>query len=210
MGMLEQREHAIARRLAAGGPDGNERLTSLTAVILIVLLAIEGVTIVFLRPLISVHLFVGLLLIPPIAVKLASTGYRFARYYSGSPAYRAKGPPPALLRFAVAPATVVTTIAVFVSGVWLLLAGPHVRHTLLPIHKVGFIVWVAFTSVHVLWHLPSLPRALRGEYVRGRRPHAGRPGRQLVLLAALLAGVLLGLLLVPDFGAWQHVRHHDG
>lgn len=210
MSMLEQRERAVARRLAGGGPDGNERLTSLTAVILIVLLAVEGVTIVFLGQLRSEHFFVGLLLIPPLAVKLASTGYRFARYYSGAPAYKAKGPPPPLLRFAVAPVTVMTTVAVFASGVWLLLVGPHVRHTLLPIHKVSFIVWVAFMSVHVLWHLPSLPRALRGEYVRGGRPGAGRSGRQLVLLTALLAGVVLALLLVPDFGVWHHVRHHDG
>jgi hypothetical protein len=196
------------RRLLGGGTDGNERLTGLTAALLLVLLFVEGVTIVFLRPLLSVHLFVGLLLIPPIALKLASTGYRFARYYTADPAYRAKGPPPLLLR-ASAPVVVVTTVSVFVSGVWLLLAGPRVRDTLLPVHKVSFIVWVAFTTLHVLGHLPSVPRALRDEYAHGRA--GGRPGRQLALLTALLAGLVLALLLVPHYGIWQHasaLRHH--
>src|SRR6266700_2655738 len=42
----------------------------------------------------GLHMFVGLLLIPPVALKLASTGYRFVRYYTASPAYRRKAPPP--------------------------------------------------------------------------------------------------------------------
>jgi hypothetical protein len=47
--------------------EGNERLTGLTAVVLLGLLTVEGVTIVWLRPFFAVHLFVGLLLIPPVA-----------------------------------------------------------------------------------------------------------------------------------------------
>lgn len=190
--------------------EGNERLTGLAAAVLLVLLAIEGVTIVFLRPLLSVHLFVGLLLIPPVAVKLASTGWRFARYYAGARPYRAKGPPPALLRVLIAPAVVLTTVAVFASGVWLLAAGPHVRGPLLPIHKASFIAWFAVTTVHVLWHLPSIPRALRGEYARGaRREHPGRLARQLALAVALAAGVALAIALVPHYAPWLHA-HLEG
>ena len=44
------------------------------------LLAVIGVTIPELRQLISVHLFVGLLLLGPVALKMVSTGYRFVRY----------------------------------------------------------------------------------------------------------------------------------
>ena len=62
------------------------------------LLAVIGFTIPQLRQFISVHLFVGMLLIGPVVLKLASTGYRFIRYYAGSVPYRVKGPPPALLR----------------------------------------------------------------------------------------------------------------
>jgi hypothetical protein len=200
-----------AERLIGGGTDGNERLTEITAVVLIVLLAVEGVTIVTLRPLISVHLFVGLALIPPVGLKMASTGYRFARYYTGNLRYRRKGPPPMLLR-AIAPVVVVSSILVLASGVWLLLAGPRARDAVLPIHKVSFIVWVAFTGVHILGHLTKLPSALATEYGRGP-PHLargeGRVGRQLALAFALVAGVALALLLVPHFAPWQHdVRFH--
>jgi hypothetical protein len=198
-------------RLIGGGTDGNERLTAVTAVVLLVLLAVEGVTIVILRPLISVHLFVGLVLIPPIGLKMASTGYRFARYYTGNRRYRRKGPPAALLR-ALAPVVVVSTVTVLASGVWLLLAGPRSRDSVLPIHKVSFIVWLAFTGVHILGHLTSLPSALAVEYGRGE-PHlargAGRAGRQLALAGALVGGIALALVLVPHYGGWQHeIRFH--
>src|SRR4051794_39792190 len=140
-------EHApVSRRHAT---EGNERLTALTAVVLILLLAAEGVTIVWLRPFLAVHLFVGLALIPPLALKLASTGYRFARYYTRNPAYRRKGPPPALLRW-TAPGVIASTLVVLVTGVWLLLAGPPSRDAVLPFHKIGFIVWLMLMSVHVL------------------------------------------------------------
>ncbi len=121
------------------------------------LLAVIGVTIINLRPLLSVHMFVGMLLIGPVALKLASTGYRFVRYYTSNPAYRRKGPPPAALR-AIAPIVVLSTIVVLASGVALLFAGPQSRDTLLPIHKVSFFVWVGFTALHVLAYLPRIPR----------------------------------------------------
>jgi hypothetical protein len=192
------------RRLVAGGPAGNERLTGATGALLLVLLAIEGVTIVFLGRLLGLHMFVGLLLIPPVVLKLGSTGYRFVRYYTGSPSYRRKGPPPAVLRW-TAPIVVLSTLAVFASGVALLLAGPSSRDALLPIHKVSFIVWVAFTAVHVLGHLPGMASVLRDDHAagRGRATRAdGQAGRELALAGAVVAGALLAMLLVPEFAAW--------
>jgi hypothetical protein len=70
--------------LTAGGTDGNEQLTTVTGAILIVLLAVIGFTIPQLRQFISVHLFIGMLLIGPVLLKMASMGYRFVRYYTGS------------------------------------------------------------------------------------------------------------------------------
>ena len=197
-------------RVFGGGTDGNERLTAATAIVLIALLAVEGVTIVEMRPLLTVHLFVGLALIPPIGLKLASTGYRFVRYYGGNVRYRRKGPPAAVLR-ATAPIVVVTSVAVLASGVWLLLAGPHSRDTVLPIHKVSFIVWLAFMGVHVLGHLTGLPTAAAdyGQHT-GQPGGDGRFGRRLALLLALAAGVALALLLAPHYAPWQHNFHfHD-
>ncbi|MGZ6624610.1 MAG: hypothetical protein ACXVE8_03320, partial [Solirubrobacteraceae bacterium] len=64
-------------RLLGGGTEGNERLTVLTGALLIVLLAVLGITIVRIGQLLWLHLFLGLVLIGPVALKLASTGYRF-------------------------------------------------------------------------------------------------------------------------------------
>jgi hypothetical protein len=52
-------------RARSGGVEGNERLTATAAVALLVLLAIEGVTILSIRSLLSMHVFVGIMLIPP-------------------------------------------------------------------------------------------------------------------------------------------------
>ena len=70
----------------------------MTGGVLIVLLAVIGVTIISLSRLLWVHLFVGMLLIGPVVLKLSSTGYRFIRYYTANPRYRRKGPPPMPLR----------------------------------------------------------------------------------------------------------------
>ena len=82
---------SLRARLLAGGTDGNELLTSATGGVLFVLLAVIGLTIIQMRLLLSVHLFVGMMLIGPLALKMASTGYRFVRYYTSNAAYRGKG-----------------------------------------------------------------------------------------------------------------------
>ena len=46
-----------------------------------------GITVISVKRLLPEHFFLGLLLIPPLALKTASTGYRFVRYYSGDPRY---------------------------------------------------------------------------------------------------------------------------
>jgi hypothetical protein len=206
---------AVGRsRLLSGGTDGNELLTSLTGGLLLVLLAVIGLTLIALHQLLSVHLFVGLVLVGPLALKMASTGYRFVRYYTGSESYLAKGPPPAALRL-IAPMVVISTVVVMASGVWLLLAGPSSRSSVLPIHKVSFIVWVAFTAVHVLGHLPSFASTLHID-VAGIAPappvRGGSMSRTLSLLGVLVGGVVLAILLIPEYGAWlnhiQDFHHH--
>ena len=65
---------ARLKRLFVGGSAGNEQLTLALAALLIVLLAVEGATILQIRSLLTIHAFVGMLLIPVVALKLASTG----------------------------------------------------------------------------------------------------------------------------------------
>jgi len=203
------RPTGLVKHLIAGGTTGNEQLTALTGMVLILLLAALGITILRIRPLLSVHMFLGLLLIPPVALKMASTGYRFVRYYTADPRYLRRGPPPALLRV-IAPVVVASTVVVFASGVALLLMGPSSRGSMLTIHKASFILWLGFTGIHVLGHLSDLPLALR------QRPPSelgldglggyggGRFGRTLSLGGALVAGLVLAIVLIPEFGPWVH------
>ena len=184
-----------------GGADGNERLTAATGVVLLVLLAIEGATLLSLESLISVHVFVGMLLIPVVALKLVTVTYRFARYYSGARPYRVKGPPHLLLRVLVAPVLVFATVGLFASGVALILAGPH-RGVALGLHKASFVVWVAAMTVHVLAYVLRLP-ALVGADWRGSGGQ-GRSLRSAAVAASVVAGVTLALFTVRYAGPWLH------
>ncbi len=197
-------EDAVRSSVLGGGTDGNEWLTSATGVLLIGLLAVLGITIVQIRQLIWLHLFLGLLLVGPILLKMASTGYRFVRYYAHNPAYRAKGPPHPLLRV-LGPAVVLSTLVVFITGIVLMLQGPADRHVTLLIHKVSFFIWLAFTGLHILGHLPGL-----GQLLSARRPAEtdglgsadGAAGRWIVLVGAVVAGAVLAVALIPHFSPW--------
>lgn len=174
-----------------------------------ILLAALGVTILRIRPLLSEHMFLGILLIGPVALKMASTGYRFVGYYTANSHYRSKGAPPATLRL-LAPIVVASTVAVFASGVALLLEGPSSRGSLLLIHKASFFVWIAVTAIHVLGHLSDLPRALNTRHEiqpELDRYGTGRAGRVLSLCGALAAGAVVAILYVPQFGPWLHAHH---
>jgi hypothetical protein len=150
--------HPVLRsRRWTGGIEGNARLTALTGLLLLILLFVEGITVLGVRQMFPVHAFVGLLLIPPILLKLASTGYRFLRYYTGSRTYRAAGPPRPLLRL-TAPLLVATTIVLFGTGVILLLAGPGGRETWRQFHSVFFFFWFWLMTLHVLVYVGRLPR----------------------------------------------------
>jgi len=112
---------------------------------------------------------------------------------------------------------VLTTVVVFVTGVVLLFAGPSHRDPWLMLHKVSFIVWVVFMSLHVLGHLPAVTRALGigrtgQEQLAGATP--GATGRWIAIAGALVAGLVLAIVLIPDFAAWTahgvFVHHHHG
>jgi hypothetical protein len=205
--------------LFGGGIDGNEQLTAMTGLVLIVLLAVLGITVVRIGQLMWLHLFLGLLLLGPVLLKMASTGYRFGRYYTRAALYRAKGPPMLALR-AMGPIVVLTTLIVFISGVVLLFNGPRGRGTLVLIHKASFIVWLVFTAIHVLAHLPNLGRSLRAvsieaeaSGVRYDPARSGAPGRSVALAGAIIAGAVLAVVLIPHFGVWTAPgalpHHHE-
>src|SRR5665213_4101955 len=93
------------------GVEANARLTASVAVVLFIVLGAEGLTILRIRPLLTPHVFIGMVLVPLVVLKVGSTTWRFARYYLGSPEYRQKGPPPIILRL-LGPVLVALTMLV--------------------------------------------------------------------------------------------------
>jgi hypothetical protein len=181
---------------------GNARLTAANAALLLVLLAIEGVTVLRVRALLTPHVFVGMLLIPPVLLKVASTGWRFARYYSGAPAYQRKGPPPVLLRL-LGPVVVLLTVVLFASGTGLLLVSRSWLPLLLKVHKASFILWFGAMTIHVLGHLGEVFRLAPRDWLRRtRRDVTGAGPRQWLIAASLVAGILLGFLFLGRVGPW--------
>src|SRR6188508_585347 len=117
------------KRLFVGDSAGNEQLTLAVAALLLLLLAVEGTTLLNVRSLLTVHAFVGMLLIPVIALKAASTGWRFLSYYRGGEEYVKRGPPHVVLRMLVAPVLMLSTFVLFGTGV-VLLAGDQTSGTI--------------------------------------------------------------------------------
>jgi len=204
-----------------GGAEGNERLTAITGAVLLVLLAAEGITILRLGQLLTLHFFIGMLLIGPVALKAGSVTYRFYRYYTGNGPYRRKGPPAPLLRL-LGPCVMLLTAGVFGSGIMLALVGPSGRQPWLFLHKASFILWFGAMFIHVLAYLPRLPRLLyaeargvdrpqddrRGYYggrpvTRAAQVLGGRGVRLSLLIASLVAGLAIALLTVHLAGAWE-------
>jgi hypothetical protein len=182
--------------------EGNEALTSAAALILVLLLSAEGVTIVRMQGLVTAHMFIGMVLIPPVALKLGSTGYRFARYYTRALPYREKGPPFLPLRV-LAPVLVASTIAVFVSGV-LLLVARHKSGSLLEIHKLSFIVFGVVFVPHLLAYFPRAIRSLRTDWRAARRQGAPGSGLRATLVAlAIGGGAALALAVLPAIHTWH-------
>jgi hypothetical protein len=172
-----------------GGSGGNEQLTAVVATLLLVLLAVESATLLDLRRWLTVHAFVGMLLIPVIALKLASAGWRMVRYYLGREEYVRRGPPHVVLRALVAPVMVASTIALFATGV-ALLALDQTHGSIVGLHKASFVVWLGALGVHVLTRLPRLWSALQTRI----------PGLSLRLgavAASLVAGFAVATLTLP-------------
>src|SRR5690349_19801876 len=111
----------------SGGPAGNSLLTAWTALVLLVLSVGELLTLLDVHGLISWHVALGALLVPPAAMKTASTTWRFASYYLGRTPYRQAGPPPLLMRL-LGPLVVVSTLGLLGTGVLLVLLGESRAH----------------------------------------------------------------------------------
>jgi hypothetical protein len=154
-------------------------------------LVAEGVTIVRMGGLVSAHMFIGMVLIPPVLLKLASVGYRFVRYYINTPAYREAGPPPLLLR-ALGPLVLISTVLLFFSGVALVCTryGSSWAYNL---HRYSFYAWLAFMALHVLAHIWRVSRVAAVEWARDR-PAPGMTARLAAVSGSLAVGLVVAVV----------------
>ena len=213
MTLPDQNENIAAHSLGeaqTSGPNGghwsavvgNERLTGLAGAVLLVLIVVELVTVPTLRALLSVHVFVGVLLAGPLAVKIGSTGYRFLRYYTGSPAFVRKGPPRLALRV-LSPLILAATLVVIGSGIGLLVTGPTQAGPLRIVHVLSTLIWLPVIAIHVFAYIRRVPRSLADDW--SNHPTEQAPGRRLRLgvnLGALLTGGIAAMLLLPVATPW--------
>jgi hypothetical protein len=78
----------IAGRLRVAA---NSRLTAMSAIVLSALFCIQTTTVVLgVKSVLTLHVVIGLLLVPPLLVKIRSVSWRFMKYYRGDPAFRKK------------------------------------------------------------------------------------------------------------------------
>lgn len=190
------------------GVAGNERLTALAGAILLVLILIELVSVVWLRALMSVHVAVGILLALPLTVKLASTGYRLVRYYTGSRPYVKRGPPSLPLRL-LAPVLVAVTLILVGSGIGLVAVGPNDRGPMLPLHNVSALLWLPLIVIHTVAYILRVPRLAGPDLVRAA-PTAGRTLRLTASIGSLVLGAVGALVLLPaaaPWVAWSQATH---
>ncbi|HEY3753959.1 MAG TPA: hypothetical protein VGL80_32605 [Pseudonocardiaceae bacterium] len=208
---------------STGGPAGNARLTAWTGTFLLVLFLVELATLIDVSGLISWHIVVGTLLVPPALLKTGSTGWRIVRYYTRREPYVTAGPPPMLLRV-LGPLVVVFTLAVLGSGLALVAVGPVGGRTpflrplgypvsALTVHQGTFVVWAVVTGIHTLGRLIPAYRIISrrgrtGEATPGRIPRAGALAIVLAV-AGVAAAFVLGLSSAWSTGTAFHHTHDD-
>ena len=201
----EQRE----RRL---NPVGNERLTAAVGLLLLAPILVEVATILLgVHTFMSVHVFVGLALIPPVLLKLGSTAWRFARYYTRSRPYVALGPPQIAMRL-LAPLFVAVTVVLFGSGVAMGLVHGQALDVARRLHGPASVVWLVLLGLHVLVYFTRAVRRTAEDAAPEQRSRARGAGvRGLALAVAIVSGVVIAAATVPAQHHWIDIRHdrHD-
>lgn len=206
----QQRQDAALPR--TGGPAGNAQLTAWLGLALLVLFLAELSTLINITGLLTWHIVLGVVLIPPALAKTATTSWRILRYYTGNNHYRGAGPPPLLLRL-LGPLVILGTVAVLASGVLLIGLGPTgsfqpwfslLGHGISPltVHQAAFIFWAAATGLHVLARtVPAARLALAADRVE---PLPGTPARVLLALATTGAAAVVSAIVLHLSTAWTN------
>ncbi len=176
---------------------GNRQLTAVTGALLVPLLGLVFLTGLVMDAYWHVHYVVGFVLIPVVALKLASTGYRAVSYYVGRRSYRAAGPPEMSLRL-LAPLVVMSTAVALGTGV--ALWAQHSRGgTLATLHTDSAVICAGTIGIHVLAYIPrALIECLNAVRFAWTRLGSIRVALVLVVLAA---GIALAVATYAS-GSW--------
>ena len=185
--------------------EANARLTGAAGIVILILLIAELVTVVLgAASVLSLHVAIGLILVPPVLVKLASTTWRMVNYYLGAAAYVHRGPPRRLDRVLAAILSL-AIVLLLTSGITLLLGPSSIHQNALQVHKVTFYLALLLIFAHLTQHLTQALRLVA-------RDRINRPGSALAVRArwtAVLATVLVGgLLAVALTGHAEPYLHH--
>jgi hypothetical protein len=185
------------------GIRGNSRLTAVTGFVLLLLLAAEGITVPFTGPLRQPHVFIGLMLVPLFALKVASTSWKIVRYYSGDPEYVREGAPP-IWRRLLGPLVIGSTLSVLATGTGLILLHPRLEW-LGTAHLASFLVWFPLMTLHVLAHALRTARRLGFERAALGHRSGGAWVRAGSVVVSVVVGIPLGFLALQ----WlSHYGHH--
>jgi hypothetical protein len=179
--------HIRAEPARSADPAGNERLTAMTGAVLLVLFIAECLTLLNIGNLLTLHVFLGMLLLGPAGLKIGSTLWRFTRYYTRSAAFVRRGPP-ALLQRVTGPFVILTTVAVLGTGIMLAVQGQG-NGSWSRLHHLSFFAWAFFMIIHLASYVPKLPGKLSGRVDDARHLLAARATRWLLLCGALAAGL---------------------
>jgi hypothetical protein len=185
-----------------GPTEGNHRLTALTGALLTVGLGLIFLTGLFMDTYWHIHYAVGFVLIPLVVLKLISTGYRVVRYYSGSPIYKAAGPPDWVSRL-LAPILVASIVTALFTGVVLFLQ--HSRDGILStLHTDSAVISAVLVGTHLLTHaLDALAGVGREIHERWSRPTSLRVA---LAVGALVVGIVLAIVTYGS-GVWPARDH---
>jgi hypothetical protein len=179
-------------------PVGNERLTAVVGIVVLLLTVVElGTILLGVHRLMSLHVFVGFVLIPPVLLKLATTGWRFGRYYTRNETYLQRGPPQIGMRL-LAPLLVASTVLLFASGVAMGFVHGSSLTVARRLHGPASAVWIVFVGVHVLVYLRrALVSGVEDVTPSLRAAAPGASVRAYVLTTAVVVGIAAGVATVP-------------
>jgi hypothetical protein len=194
----------------SGGPAGNAQMTAWMGLLLLVLFLAELLTLIDVRHLISWHIAIGIVLVPPALAKTATTGWRILRYYTGAEPYHRGGPPPLVLRL-LGPLVVITTLGLLATGIVVLVLGPTsafepwisiggLAISALSLHQGCTVVWAVATGLHVLARTVPAVRLSFGTVHGGRTP--GVAARLSALIYTVAIGLVAAVLVLRLSVAW--------